>query len=328
MRKFICILSILAGGLAAAPLAAAAAPPVLYAIGIAGGSGSAIGPGGDLFVTEGLAGQVSRIDKNTGQKTTYASGLPAAVIGIGGPIDVAFIGTTAYVLVTLVGAPFTSAIDGIYRVDDAGTFTVIADIGAWSAAHPPATPFFLPDGVQYALEPYRDGFLVTDGHHNRVLYVTLDGQISELQAFDNIVPTGMEVIGDSVLVAEAGPAPHLPAVGKVVELSSQQGSVQEVASGVRLPVDVQRGRGLSLYVLGQGVWAGNPETDAGTPAQPNTGTLGRVNPDGSVDTIASGINQPTSMQIIGDTAYVVTLTGEIWKYDDISDPPWGQRHAD
>ena len=33
------------------------------------------------------------------------------------------------------------------------------------------TDFFVPTGVQYALEPYRGGFLVTDGHHNRVLRV-------------------------------------------------------------------------------------------------------------------------------------------------------------
>ena len=34
---------------------------------------------------------------------------------------------------------------------------------------PPAdTDFVLPGGVQYAMEPFRGGFAVTDGHHNRV----------------------------------------------------------------------------------------------------------------------------------------------------------------
>ncbi len=327
MRKFICVFWIVACGLAGASIAAAGAPSAPFVVGLAGGSGSTIGPHGDLFVTEGSAGRISRIDRRTGQRSTYASGLPASLIGIGGAIDVAFVGKTAYVLVTLVGPPLGDGIDGIYRVDDSGTFTVIADIGAWSTTHPPATSFALPEGLQYAMEPYRDGFLVTDGHHNRVLYVRMDGRISQVQAFDNIVPTGMDVIGNLVLVAEAGPAPHLPDVGKVVLLAPHSRQPFELASGVRLPVDVERGRGLSLFVLGQGDWVGDPATDAGTPALPNTGTLGRINPDGSVETIVSGINQPTSMQIVGDTAYVVTLGGEIWKYEDISRAPWGRRRG-
>jgi len=28
--------------------------------------------------------------------------------------------------------------------------------------------------------------------------------------------------------------------------------------------------------------------------------------------------------VIGNTAYVVTLGGEIWKIDDVSDPPFGK----
>ena len=61
-------------------------------------------------------------------------------IGIGGAIDVAFIGRTAYALVTLVSPDVGgSDVDGIYRVDGPDSFTVVADIGAFalsqSAAH-------------------------------------------------------------------------------------------------------------------------------------------------------------------------------------------------
>lgn len=76
------------------------------------------------------------------------------------------------------------------------------DIGAFALSHPPNTPFFVPTGVQYALETYRGGFLVTDGHHNRVLQVTLDGEVSEFRTFGNIVPTGLEVWGNTVYMAE------------------------------------------------------------------------------------------------------------------------------
>ena len=36
------------------------------------------------------------------------------------------------------------------------------------------------------------------------------------------------------------------------------------------------------------------------------------------DVITDGLDLPASMQFIGDTAYIVTLTGEILKIDDVS----------
>jgi len=32
----------------------------------------------------------------------------------------------------------------------------------------------------------------------------------------------------------------------------------------------------------------------------------------------SQLNQPTSLEFFGDTAFVVTLGGEIWKIDNVS----------
>ena len=164
-------------------------------------------------------------------------------------MDVAFIGETAYALVTLVGPDVGgSDVVGIYRVDGPDSFTVIADIGEFSIRQSAAnTEFFVPTGLQYALETYRGGFLVTDGHHNRVLRVTLDGEISELIAFDNIVPTGLAVSGNTVYMAEAGPVPHLPENGKVVSFRTNSPTATEVASGAPLLVDVEFGRGRNLY---------------------------------------------------------------------------------
>ncbi len=301
-----------------APLAATAQ----FVTGLAGGSGSAVGPGGALFVTEGAAGRVSRVDPRTGDVTTFASGLPPSIVGIGGAHDLAFIGSTAYVLVTLVGSDVGgSSVVGIYRVDGPSSFTVIADIGDFSLDNPPSTDFFIPTGVQYAIETYRGGFLVTDGHHNRVLRVTLDGEISEFITFGNIVPTGLAVAGNTVYMTQAGPVPHLPENGKVVSFTPSA-AFTEVASGVRLAVDVEFGRGRTLYALSQGFFPpGNPE---GSPASPNTGALMRVNADGTATAVASGLDRPTSVEFIGNTAYVVTFPGEIWRIDDVGGPPFGK----
>src|SRR5882724_4742052 len=84
------------------PSAASAAPPcegptaTRLVTGLQGATGSTIGPDGALYVTEGAAGRISRVDPQTGEKTTFASGLPPSIIGIGGAsiggaIDVAFI---------------------------------------------------------------------------------------------------------------------------------------------------------------------------------------------------------------------------------------------
>jgi hypothetical protein len=44
--------------------------------GLHGATGSGIGPGGALYVTEGVAGRLLRVDPRTGAITTFASGLP------------------------------------------------------------------------------------------------------------------------------------------------------------------------------------------------------------------------------------------------------------
>src|SRR5881392_1103357 len=202
------------------PSAASAQSPcegptaTLLVTGLEGATGSTVGPDGALYVTEGVAGRISRVDPQTGEKTTFASGLPQRLpigLSVGGAIDVAFIDNIAYALVTLVSPDVGGGdVDGIYRIDSPDSSTVVADIGEFSLANPPPTPFVVPTGLQYALQTYRGGFLVTDGHLNRVLRVTLDGEVTVSIQFDNIVPTGLEVRGNRVYMAEAGPIPHLP----------------------------------------------------------------------------------------------------------------------
>ena len=286
------------------------------------GSGSTVGPGGALFVTEGPTGSILRVDPDSGEVTTFATGLPPALIEIGGAMDVAFIGNTAYVLVTLVGEDLGgNDVVGIYRVDGPNSFTVIADLGAFSVANPPPVPFDVPTGLQYALEAYRGGLLVTDGHHNRILSVSLEGEITQLLIFGDVVPTGLAISGDTVYFGQAGPVPHLPQNGKVVSFDAHSFATTHVASGASLIVDVEFGLGRTLYALSQGDFPS--DGPPGSPALPETGALLEVNAGGTFTVIMDGLDQPTSVEFIGNTAYVVTLGGEIWRIDDVSRPPYG-----
>lgn len=301
-----------------------AAASAQLATGLQGTSGSAVGPDGALYVTESWVGRVTRIEPATGATSTFAEGLPTTLpwIGLGGALDVAFLDGVAYVLVTMVGPDLGgNDVVGIYRVDGPTVVTPIADIGTFNIANPSPTDWFIPTGVQYALEPWRGGFLVTDGHQNRVLHVTLDGEVAEFRGFGNVVPTGLEVQGDTVYMAQAGPVPHAPADGRVVAFGPGSRAAAEVAAGAPLMVDVERGRGRTLFALAQGTWDGS---FPGSPAMPGTGSLHEIMADGSLRLVADGLDRPTSLEVIGNTGYVVSLDGSVWVVPELAAQPFGK----
>jgi hypothetical protein len=98
-----------------------------------------------------------------------------------------------------------------------------------------------------------------------------------------------------------------------VSFEPKSPTATELASGVPFLLDVEFGGGGRLYALSHGTF--DPITDG---AVPNTGALVKVNGDGTVKVITDGLNQPTSLEFIGNTAYVVTLTGDILKIDGVS----------
>jgi hypothetical protein len=295
--------------------------------------GSTVGPDGKLYVTDPTHGQILRVDPSTGSYTVFASGLPKTPPGWGdgGTFDVTFIDNTAYALVSEVSSDTSVADpsldlhdkDGIYRIDGPDRFTIIADIGVWSMANPPppSISLIVPSGVQFAFLPYGDGFVVNDAHHNRVLYVTLDGHITQLLQFGDVVPTGMARWGTRFYMSQAGPlvqptqtTPRVE-IGQIVAFDRKTLKPVQLAGGINLPIDVEFGPGRVLYALSQGT---HLILDyEGSPADPNTGALLRVNPDGTTTTVVGPLNQPTSLKFIGNTAYVVCYTGEIWKIGNL-----------
>ena len=72
--------------------------------------------------------------------------------------------------------------------------------------------------------------------------------------------------------------------------------------------------------LDTGIWDLSPTPEnEGKPASPNTGTLLQVTRNRSLRSVVEGLDRPTSLELIGHTAFVVTLTGKIIAIDPIRD---------
>jgi len=284
--------------------------------GLQGTSGSALGPDGALYVPEGTTGTIARVDPHTGATTTWATGLPAARLPIGGVVDIAFLDGVAHALVSLI-IPAPDEVVGIYRMDGPDTWTPITDLGAYAIANPAPFPVDVPTGVLYSLETWRGGFLVTDGHLNRLMHVTGDGNVAAVMQLDNVVPTGTATRGNQILLGLAGPTPHVPADGRAVAVELDTDVTDHVAAGAPLLVDVVLGRGNEVFGLAQGEFT--PGLPPATPAMPDTGSL-MVARDGQFEDLVTGLDRPTSLEMRGRTAWVVTLTGTVIRLDDLPPP--------
>jgi hypothetical protein len=76
-------------------------------------------------------------------------------------------------------------------------------------------------------------------------------------------------------------------------------------------IDVQTGPGGSLYVL----QFGDQQLDENAPPPP--GRLYKLD-GGELVALVEGLMLPTSLSFVGDTAYITSLTGEVWEIPGVS----------
>lgn len=284
------------------------------AYGLQGSFGAAIGPDGALYVTEAAKGSVARIDPDTGKSTLAAEGLPMSEEG--GVTDIAFIGEDLYALTSGVTSP---GIVGVYRFPaGSGKPEVVADLGTYSKAHPVGFADAAPTGNPFSLEVLNAGqLLVVDANHNRLLIVNVfSGEISQLAQYDNIVPTGASAADNVVYVSQIGAFPHTPQDGRVWAVTLPEGDTSLVASGVPFIIDVEKGPASRLYALSFGTQPASPE---GPPADLFSGKLLLVQDNGTFKILAANLTMPTSLDIVGDTAFITTLGGDVYRIDNITD---------
>lgn len=313
----------------------------LLADGLVGSIGATIGPDGALYVAEsglggdettevegpdgsfgypGMGGMVTRVDPETGEKTVVADGMPSLGFAPNEPgtgiIDVAFIGDDMYVLLTgsLPFAGLDEYPNGVYLVEDDG-LTLVGDIGAFAMAN---EPIFgeAPDGNPFAMLASDDGLYVTDGNHNRIYFVALDGEVTEVAGYGNIVPTGLGMNDGTLYMTEIGVYPHTPEDGKVSTVDTETGETEVITSGYAYLIDIAWDEDGTAYVLSMG---NEVDETVQAPAFPFTGKLLRLEEDNTLTVLVDGFNLVTSLDISDGDAFIVGLTGEAWKVEDVSE---------
>ena len=130
--------------------------------------------------------------------------------------------------------------------------------------------------------------------------------------------------GNTIYMTEAGPllsTGRRNEIGKIVAFDAKSSAVSDVAAPA--PDSSSTSNGAAARRSSASHRETSHPDEASGRQNRNTGRLLRVDGDGGFSTAASGLDQPSSLEIIGTTAYVVTLGGEIWKIDNISGPPYG-----
>jgi hypothetical protein len=252
----------------------------------------------------GFTGRISAVNVATGARTTVAANLPSDITAAAGGgdassvADVAFLQGTLYALI--VGAGCSHGLAGTYnsidRISASGTATPIVNLSRFIKMHPVAHPNpgdFEPDGSWYTLVAADDALYAVEPNHGEVDVVKPDGGIHRLVDVSatqgHIVPTGLASFVGQFLLGNLNTfAPG--SQGKAgLFIVTKWGEVLQIASGLNAVtgVAVHHGR---IYAL-------ESFTGYFAPAPPvaNSGTVVRLENDGSWRKIVGGLSFPTAM---------------------------------
>ena len=252
-------------------------------------------------------GRISKIDPSSGSRATVVDNLPTSVgtnpdgtnADVFGPADVAFIGNTLYVLQGGAGCGHgvPSSTNGIYRINSDGGHTMIADLGTWSVGHPGAhnePDDYTPDGNWYSMTVAQNNFYALEPNHGNFVKVGLDGTIKEVVDISategHIVPTALAYKGN-FYVGDLGVFP-ITGISSVFKITPA-GTMKKIATGFSAILGLVLDKNSNIYVLE--MTAFNPNNPFPTYPTPGAGRIRKINPNGTVEDVISGLNFPTAM---------------------------------
>jgi hypothetical protein len=265
--------------------------------------------------TGGMTGRISKISRS-GVRTTVVDSLPssqtsdgsgALVSGVG---DVEFVGNTLYAV--LAGAGCSHGVpnvpNAIIKVNRNSTWSIVADLSSFQRSHPVRNPDpddFEPDGTWYSMVHIGDQLFAVEANHGELDRVEPHGhqirRVADISASQgHIVPTAMVYRNGYFYVGNLNTFPIVDGSSNVYKIS-HSGRVRVWATGFTTILGLAFDRRGRLYVL---------ENTTGNPfPTPNTGTILRLNNNGSRDTVATELFLPTAMTFGPDGNLYVSNKG-------------------
>jgi hypothetical protein len=244
-----------------------------------------------------------------GCPVTVADGFPSATdpnLGWAfGVSAVAFLDGQLYALVDGGGASTQNADlpNGVYRVNDDGTHTLVADISAWIGANEVSDPHepLTPDGEPFAMIASNGALWVSESNHEQLLKITPDGTIARVADFSPLgdsVPTGLAPAPDGGLyVGFLSPLPFAAGTAKVMKVDAN-GNATDAWTGLTTVTAVAVGPDGTLYAT---ELTTGPDSGTNPPfVIPGTGkVVKQTGPSGSAE-VATGLSAPTSLAFGAD----------------------------
>lgn len=315
----------------------------VFATGLNNPRGLKFGPDGYLYVAEGgtggtdsTVGQCDQVPFPVGPYTggftsrivkispdgvdinVVADNLPSSQTGpilgslVSGVADVAFIGDTLYGIEAAAGCShgLAGTANTVFRVNSDGTTTTIADLSAFLVANPVANPEpddFEPDGTWYSMISLGGALYAIEPNHGELDRILVNGTIMRVLDISasqgHIVPTSFAFHNGDFYVGNLSTFPVVPGTAKILKINNG-GKIKSMASGLTTVVGIAFDMDGVMYALETDTVAGFPGPDAA-----GSGMVVRVNDDGTLTTIASGLVFPTAMTFGPDGALYVSNFG-------------------
>ena len=254
--------------------------------------------------TGGYTSRISKFDFK-GVRTTVADGLPSNETNpasggfLSGVADLAFIGNRLYALTAGAGCShgLLNTVNGVFRVEDNGTLSEVADLSGYQQTHPvahPNPPDFEPDGTWFSMVRLGDAMYAIEPNHGELDKITASGEISRVSDISasegHIVPTSVVFHDDNFYFGNLGLFPIVPGSSNVYKLNPRTGEITVFASGFTTIEGIDFDQDGNLYVLESMTNAGLP-----MPSEAGSGTIVRVKRWGGTETVLTGLSFPSAM---------------------------------